>query len=123
MKSLLKKDVGKKWKALSVPKKEENKPSSKTENTNHYYCRRLKRYLRRRPLDWYLKWTASAIIVVGASIRSTMLYPFVELVVSGIGVATWLIVAILWRDRSLIMLHSSILAILLSGIINYLAGG
>lgn len=57
-------------------------------------------------LDWYVKWGASLLILSAMSIRGVEGLGMVDLVLSLIGVAGWLWVAILWKDRALIALNA-----------------
>jgi len=56
-------------------------------------------------LDWYIKWVASAFVLIAMSIRGVPEWAYVDLIFSVIGIFLWLIVAILWKDRALILLN------------------
>jgi ABC-type siderophore export system fused ATPase/permease subunit len=55
--------------------------------------------------DWYVKWIASAIILVAMSIRGINELVLYDLGLSVVGVALWLWVSIMWKDRALILVN------------------
>ncbi len=57
-------------------------------------------------LDWYVKWVASIMILIGMSIRGIDGLQVYDLSVSIVGIALWLWVSILWKDRALIILNA-----------------
>ena len=69
-------------------------------------------------LDWYIKWIASIILVVGVILTSNNIYPF-NLMVHAIGMFGWFIVAIIWNDRALLVINAVSLALLLNGLVAY----
>ena len=56
-------------------------------------------------LDWYIKWIASAFILVAMSFRGIDGLQIYDLGLSSIGILLWLWVSILWKDRALILLN------------------
>jgi hypothetical protein len=70
-------------------------------------------------LDFYLKWTATAFICLGALLISINVYPLGP-IVSLTGTALWLVVSIMWRERSLILVNSVVLLIYTVGLISKL---
>ena len=56
-------------------------------------------------VDWYIKWVASAFVLGAMSIRGVEGMAMVDLILSVIGIALWLIVSILWKDRALVLLN------------------
>ena len=56
-------------------------------------------------LDWYIKWVASALVLGAMSIRGVEGMAMVDLILSVIGIALWLIVSILWKDSALVLLN------------------
>ena len=56
-------------------------------------------------IDWYIKWVASAFVLGAMSIRGVEGMAMVDLILSVIGIALWLIVSILWKDRALVLLN------------------
>ena len=56
-------------------------------------------------VDWYIKWVASAFVLGAMSIRGVEGMQMADLVLSVIGIALWLIVSILWKDRALVLLN------------------
>ena len=56
-------------------------------------------------VDWYIKWVASAFVLGAMSIRGVEGMAMFYLILSVIGIALWLIVSILWKDRALVLLN------------------
>ena len=71
--------------------------------------------------DWYIKWIASIFILAAMSMRGVEGLQLYDLIFSITGVAGWLVVAAIWEDRSLIMLNSVGLLLLLKNLIAVLA--
>ena len=69
-------------------------------------------------LSWYIKWVATAIIIVGACLNSFELQPYSHIVMC-VGAGLWLVVGILWYDRALIFVNSAIMAIYLAGLVMF----
>ena len=69
-------------------------------------------------LDWYIKWIASVILVVGVILTSNNIYPL-NLMVHAIGMFGWFIVAIIWNDRALLVVNAVSLSLLLNGLVSY----
>ena len=67
--------------------------------------------------DWYIKWISSFFILAAMSMRGVEGLQLYDLSLSIIGVAGWLVVAALWEDRSLIILNSFALLLLLKNLI------
>lgn len=59
----------------------------------------------KQDVSWYIKWTASVFILMAMSIRGIEGLQFYDLVFSILGVAGWLVVSILWKDRALLILN------------------
>ena len=68
---------------------------------------------------WFIKWTSSIILIIGMILTAYNIYPY-NLFYHVVGLAGWLSVSILWKDRSLIMLNTVALVIYANGIISYL---
>ncbi len=68
--------------------------------------------------DWYVKWIASVVLVVGVILTSNNIYPL-NLMVHAIGMFGWFIVAIIWNDRALLVVNTVSLALLLNGLVSY----
>jgi hypothetical protein len=69
-----------------------------------------------KDLNWYLKWTATAILIVGTAVNSLGYYPAGPLILV-LGGLLWLIVSIRWREASLIVVNSVMTATGLAGLI------
>ena len=56
--------------------------------------------------DWYLKWVASVIILCSLAMRAAgPEYRMLDIYFGWVGMAWWIWVSIIWRDRALIMLN------------------
>ena len=64
-------------------------------------------------IDWYIKWVASGFILAAMSLRGVEGLQLYDLLLSIVGISGWVIVSVLWNDRSLIMLNGIGLALLL----------
>ena len=69
-------------------------------------------------LDWYVKWIASIVLVVGVILTSNNIYPL-NLMVHAIGMFGWFVVAIIWNDRALLVINAVSLVLLLNGLVSY----
>ena len=69
-------------------------------------------------LDWYIKWIASIILVVGVILTSNNIYPL-NLIVHAIGMFGWFIVAVIWNDRALLVINAVSLVLLINGLVSY----
>ena len=69
-------------------------------------------------LSWYIKWTASIILLIGMSLTTLDVAPF-NLFFHLAGVSGWLVVGMLWHDRALITINSVGVFIFLTGIGKY----
>ena len=70
-------------------------------------------------LDWYIKWFASIVLIIGAAVTALDMYPY-NMYFQFVGITGWLIVGIMWKDWALIVVNSIGSLILLAGIIHYL---
>lgn len=72
-------------------------------------------------LDWYIKWFASALLILAVAFRSAVdTHPelhIYDMVFSFLGILGWLSVGIMWKDRALIILNSVMGFMLISGIL------
>jgi hypothetical protein len=57
-------------------------------------------------ISWYVKWVSSFFIICAMSLRGIEDMQFIDLVLSIFGVAGWLWVGMLWKDRALIILNA-----------------
>ena len=69
-------------------------------------------------LDWYIKWIASVVLVVGVILTSNNIYPY-NLMVHALGMFGWFMVAIIWNDRALLVINAVSLVLLLNGLVSY----
>ena len=72
--------------------------------------------------DWYIKWSASVLLLTAMVLRATGDYPLTDMCLSLVGCVGWLVVAMLWKDRALIILNAIASFILMTGITNTLVG-
>ena len=70
-------------------------------------------------LDWYIKWFASIVLIIGAAVTALDMYPY-NMYFQFVGITGWLIVGIMWKDWALIVVNSIGALILFVGIIHYL---
>ena len=59
----------------------------------------------KQDLSWYIKWIASLFILTSMSMRGIDGLQLFDLILSLIGVAGWMWVGFLWKDRALILLN------------------
>ena len=69
-------------------------------------------------LDWYIKWVSSIVLIIGMILAANNLYPY-NIVVQCAGIVGWLVVSIMWNDRSLIIVNAVGAAILINGLVSY----
>tara|TARA_B100000902_G_scaffold100503_1_gene102855 strand:+ start:1327 stop:1659 length:333 start_codon:yes stop_codon:yes gene_type:complete len=72
-------------------------------------------------LSWYIKWASSITLIIAMLFTSANMFP-INLWIANIGFIGWLVVGMLWHDRSLIVLNSVSLAIYSLGILNFYYG-
>ena len=72
-------------------------------------------------ITWYVKWTASIIVLIGITIRASGIFQlqWVDLICSWIGAVGWFYVGFKWNDRALMVLNAVIGTILFAGILRY----
>ena len=70
---------------------------------------------------YYLKWFATILILIGVACRSVEDIPKIyDVVFSLIGGLAWLVVALAWKDRALILLNTVISFMLFTAVLSYL---
>ena len=80
-----------------------------------------KKVTPRGDLSWYIKWASSITLIIAMMFTAVELFPL-NMFIAKIGFIGWLIVGMLWHDRSLIVLNAISLAIYSMGILNYFYG-
>jgi hypothetical protein len=71
-------------------------------------------------LDWYIKWIASALVLLAVMCRSVDEVPRIyDLVFSFFGTIGWFVVGYLWHDRALILLNGVLVVMLGMGLLRY----
>jgi len=70
-------------------------------------------------VTWYVKWTASIIVLIGITIRASGVtqLQWLDIVCSWIGAVGWFYVGFKWNDRALMILNAVIGIILFAGIL------
>tara|TARA_R100000655_G_scaffold13455_1_gene30441 strand:+ start:42 stop:341 length:300 start_codon:yes stop_codon:yes gene_type:complete len=68
-------------------------------------------------ISWYVKWISSFIIICAMSLRGIEGMQFTDLILSLFGVAGWLWVGMLWKDRALIILNAVGLFLLIKNLL------
>ena len=75
-------------------------------------------------LSWYIKWTASAFLLLAVMCRSVEEVPKVYDVILSFAVTSgWAIVGFLWHDRAILSLNVVLTFILGTSILRYFVGG
>ena len=77
-----------------------------------------KKVTPRGDLSWYIKWASSITLIFAMLFTSANMFP-INLYIANIGFIGWLVVGMLWHDRSLIVLNAVSLAIYTLGILNH----
>ena len=67
----------------------------------------------------FTKWVSSLLMIAGMSLTVSNIYPL-NMYMHLVGITGWLVVALAWHDRSLIMLNTVAALIFTSGIISSL---
>jgi len=67
--------------------------------------------------DWYVKWIASIFLLSAMSMRGVEGLQLYDLILSIVGLMGWLVVALIWEDRALIVINSFGLLLLLKNLI------
>ena len=70
-------------------------------------------------IDWYIKWFASIVLLIGMVLTSNNVYPL-NIFVHMVGLIGWLIVALMWNDRALIIINAVGVAIMANGLVGYI---
>ena len=96
------------------PIKEKLDDKIKALNSSRVY----KKVTPKGDLSWYIKWASSIILIVAMLFTSANMFPM-NLYIANLGFVGWLIVGMLWHDRSLIVLNAVSLAIYSLGILNH----
>jgi hypothetical protein len=66
-------------------------------------------------LNWFLKWAATVILIIGSAVNSMGFYPAGPLIIN-LGGTLWLIVAIRWREKSLIFTNGAVTLVSMLGL-------
>ena len=66
---------------------------------------------------WFIKWISSFIVITAMSLRGIEGMQVYDLGLSIVGVADWLCVGMLWKDRALIILNAVGLVLLIKNLL------
>jgi hypothetical protein len=67
-------------------------------------------------IDWWMKWSSSVVLIVGAWLTSFDVVPLNK-ILGFIGNFGWLIVGIMWREWSLVVISAVLTVIYIAGYI------
>lgn len=70
----------------------------------------------KKDITFYLKWLATFVTIAGAVCTSINIYPLGPFLLN-VGAAIWLVVAIKWREWSLITINATLLLIYTVGLV------
>ena len=68
--------------------------------------------------DRYIKWFSSIVLIIGMMFTANNIYPL-NLLFHVVGLIGWIIVSVMWNDRSLILVNAIGLTIYINGMIRY----
>ena len=66
----------------------------------------MSRLTDKKDAAWFIKWISSFIVITAMSLRGIEGMQIYDLTLSIVGVAGWLCVGMLWKDRALIILNA-----------------
>ena len=66
----------------------------------------MSRLSDKKDTAWFIKWISSFIVITAMSLRGIEGMQMYDLGLSIVGVAGWLFVGMLWKDRALIILNA-----------------
>ena len=108
--------IGKKYMTMLSEKKPREISEEELANSKRIFKSATPKYT----IDWYVKWIASIFILSAMSMRGVTGLEQADLIVSTFGVALWLWVSILWKDRALILLNGVGLLFLIRNLVERL---
>lgn len=73
-------------------------------------------------LSWYVKWTASVLILIATCARATGVLPQVDLWFGLFGTLGWFWVGMLWHDRALVLLNGVLVTLIVMGLMKHYFG-
>ena len=94
----------------------QNPSPEELKNSNRWFKSATPKYTP----DWYIKWVSSVFILAAMSMRGVEGLQLYDLIFSITGVDGWLVVSAIWEDRSLLILNSFALLLLLKNLITLL---
>jgi hypothetical protein len=68
--------------------------------------------------DWWIKWAASVLILLGILCSSNNIYP-INLYFHTFGMIGWFIVGMMWNDRALVVINTAGLSLMINGLLRY----
>lgn len=76
----------------------------------------VKKVTPKQDLTWYIKWVATAFLLIGIISRSAGGPPVFDFIMTIIGGTGWAWVGYAWHDRSILLLNGVVTCILLIGL-------
>ena len=67
---------------------------------------------------WYIKWTASIILLIGMVFTALVLTP-INLFFHLVGVMVWFVVGYMWHDRAMMVVNSVAIFVFVFGILTW----
>lgn len=78
-------------------------------------------YIKTLGITWYIKWTATLIVIAAVMCRSVEEIPKIyDQALSLVGTAMWLWVGLQWKDRALTVLNTVLAFVLAVGVLRYI---
>lgn len=68
-------------------------------------------------LLWWVEWVSTGILLTGVALTAWNIYPL-NIWVSLVGNAGWLIIGIIWKKRSLIVIQIVLTALYIAGLLS-----
>jgi hypothetical protein len=72
-------------------------------------------------LSWWLKWMATFCILSSTLLRAVddeSLYKHVDFILGFVGTIGWLAVGLMWKDRAMIVLNTTLAVVISLGLLN-----
>ena len=66
----------------------------------------MSKLTNKKDAAWFIKWISSFVVITAMSLRGIEGMQIYDLSLSIVGVAGWLFVGMLWKDRALIILNA-----------------
>ena len=80
----------------------------------------IKKITPYKDISWYIKWTASYLLIIATVLRATGLYHIYDVALCAAGTAMWGYVGYRWHDRALILINTVASIVLTIGLVKLL---